>query len=78
MRVVRGLVEVWSVRAGVVGDVARGVDGKGGGAAGGGGAGRSAVGEDFLAGLEERERFLFRSVHERAKEVRRWMTGEKR
>lgn len=55
------LEETWRVRAGEIADFA------GSGSAGGQG------GEDFLRGLEEGERALFRVAHEGSKAVKAWL-----
>ncbi|KOS19793.1 DNA replication complex GINS protein PSF3 [Escovopsis weberi] len=48
-----------------------------GGAGGGAGAGAGG-GEEFLRGLDEWERALFRRAHRGVKEMREWMDGVKR
>ncbi|KAE9365794.1 GINS complex, Psf3 component [Stipitochalara longipes BDJ] len=61
------LLESWRVRAAEVGDhaVSSG-KGKGGGVGGG-------EGVEFLRGLDEKERELFRSAHDSSKAMRVWM-----
>jgi GINS complex subunit 3 len=63
------LLESWRVRASEVGDhaVSTGSGSKGGGGAGGG------EGVEFLRGLSEEERVLFRSAHDSSKAMRVWM-----
>ncbi|PMD35031.1 putative GINS complex subunit Psf3 [Hyaloscypha variabilis F] len=60
------LLESWRVRAAEVGDHAVS-SGKGGGGVGGG------EGVEFLRGLDEKERELFRSAHDSSKAMRVWM-----
>lgn len=63
------LLETWRVRAGEVGDhaVSTGAGAKGGGGAGGG------EGVEFLRGLSEEEREIFRRAHDSSKAMRVWM-----
>jgi len=61
------LVESFRIRAGEIAHVAR--NSRGGVAMGGG--------DDFLRGLDDRERMLFRAAHDGSKAVRAWM-GEVR
>lgn len=68
------LVESFRARAVEIGDQASNVGGAGGM---GGGAGGSA-GVDFLRGLDEWERALFRTKHEAAKDLRKWMNDAKK
>lgn len=49
-----------------------------GGRSGGGGAGVAAEAVDFLRGLDEEERKLFRVAHESAKAAKAWLDDEKR
>lgn len=64
------LTEAWRARASEIGDFA-GVGGGGGGA--GSGLGVGSEGTEFLRGLEEWERRLFKGKHEGAKAGRKWM-----
>jgi GINS complex subunit 3 len=63
------LMESWRTRAAEISDYAGNVSGGKGG--GGGGVGGGGV--EFLRGLDEGERGLFRAQHERSKAVRVWM-----
>lgn len=67
------LMMAWRARAAEVADHAR--NAARGGAAGGGGVGRDV---EFLRGLDEGERGLFKVQHEAAKAMRDWMEGGKK
>lgn len=66
------LTDSWKKRAVELGDFASTVGGKEGG-----GQGKGDKQTEFLRGLEEGERELFRRSHESAKAMRKWM-GEAR
>lgn len=72
------LTETWRKRAEDVGDFAGNVGAgqgaaKGGTSGGGGGMGAGQDGVEFLRGLDESERKLFKVKHESAKALRKWM-----
>lgn len=68
------LYESFRVRAAEIGDHAANA----GGSRGSGGMGVGQEGVEFLRGLEEEERRLFRGAHESAKSTRAWMGEVKR
>jgi GINS complex subunit 3 len=74
------LVETFRVRAAEIGDHAAnsGSTRSGGTGASGGGIGIGTEGVEFLRGLEEEERKLFRTAHESAKATRSWMNDIKK
>jgi len=65
------LMQAWRTRAAEVADHAANV-GRGSGKGGGGGVG-GGDGVEFLRGLDEGERGLFRAQHEASKSMRAWM-----
>jgi GINS complex subunit 3 len=72
------LTDTWKRRAEDVGDFAGNVGAgqgaaKGGTSGGGGGMGAGQDGVEFLRGLDESERRLFKVKHETAKALRKWM-----
>jgi GINS complex subunit 3 len=71
------LTESFRSRAAEIGDHASNAGGVGAGR-GGGGPGVGTEGVEFLRGLEESERQLFRVKHDSAKAVRVWMGDVKK
>lgn len=66
------IFQTFKKRAGEIGDHARNARG---GITGGGGGGGEATGVEFLRGLDETERALFKAMHEGDKGVRAWLKG---
>jgi GINS complex subunit 3 len=68
------LGETFRERAAEIGDHAKNAGGRGGAAGGGGGGGGVGTeGVEFLRGLDEWERGLFRVAHDSARAMRTWM-----
>lgn len=73
------LMETWRVRTGEIGDFAGNVHGGGSGGSGlGGGGSGGDGGKEFLRGLDESERGLFRVAHEGSKAMKVWMGETKK
>ena len=64
------LMESWRIRAAEISDHASNA---GAGNRGGGGGGLGGEGVEFLRGLDESERGLFRAAHDSSKAMRVWM-----
>ncbi len=69
------LMETWRARAGEIGDHATNAGGRSGRENGGGVGGEGA---EFLRGLDESERALFRAQHDSSKAMKVWMGDSKK
>lgn len=67
------LTETFRVRAAEIGDHAKNAGGRGAAGGIGGGAGVGTEGVEFLRGLDEWERGLFRVAHDSARAARTWI-----
>jgi GINS complex subunit 3 len=72
------LTETFRVRAAEIGDHAANAGAGSRGAGGGGGVGVGTDGVEFLRGLDETERVLFRVAHDSARAMRTWMGDVKK
>jgi GINS complex subunit 3 len=72
------LMETFRVRAAEIGDHAANAGGSSRAASGGGGVGMATDGVEFLRGLDETERTLFKVAHDSARATRTWMADVKK